>query len=324
MSSFHKLLTVAASMVAVCCANQALAQGFPQKPVSIIVGFPPGGGTDIFARLFAQKLGPALGVNALVENRPGGAGTLGTGVVVRAAPDGHTLLFTPSNIAMAPAINKKLPFDTQRDLAPVVMTARIAFVLVVHPALPVRTVKDFVALARSRPGALDYGSSGAGSPPHFAMELFKSRSGVNLTHVPYKGAGQILPALMSGEVQASFLIPPVALTHMKSGRMRGLGVSTPQRSSALPELPTLAEAGVRDFAVTQWHGFFAPAKTPVAVVTRLNTELVKMLDSPDVRQRMAAEGAEPAGGTPAFLSQFLAEELKLWATLAQNIGLKSE
>ncbi len=319
-----RFATAALGLALTACYSAAQAQDFPPRQIVIVVGFPAGGGTDLFARLFAQKLAPALGANVIVENRAGAAGTLGTGIVARAAPNGQTLLFTPSNIAMTQAVYKKLPFDPQQDLAPITMTARIAFVLVVHPALPARSVRELLSLARSRPGALDYGSSGAGSPPYFAMELLKSKAGVDIHHVPYKGAGQILTALLSGEVQSSFLIPPLALQYMQSGKMRGLGVTTPNRSPALPDLPTLREAGIPDYEVTQWHGFFAPARTPASIVIRLHAEVVKTLASPEMRQRLAAEGAEVAGSTPAELGAFLATEIRMWTQLAQRLGLQLE
>ncbi len=310
--------------VAIGSAPNVVAQEFPPKQITIIVGFPAGGGTDFFARVFAQKLAPALGASVIVENRAGAAGTLGTGLVVRAAPNGQTLLFTPSNLAMTQAISRNLTFDARKDLAPITMTAKIAFVLVIHPSLPARNVKELVALAKARPGALDYGSSGAGSPPNFAAELFKYKAGVDIRHIPYKGAGQILTSLLAGEVQSSFLIPPIARQHMQGGKLRGLAVTTPQRSVAVPELPTLHEAGVADYDVTQWHGFFAPAKTPVAIINRLHTEIVKSLATPEIKQRLVAEGAEAAGGAPAELGAFLAEEIRMWSDLAQRIRLSSE
>lgn len=300
----------------------AQAQDFSPKQIVIVVGFPAGGGTDLFARLFAQKLAPSLGTTVIVENRPGAAGTIGTGVVARSAPNGQTLLFTPSNIAMTQAVYKKLPFDARRDLAPITMTALIPFVLVAHPSVPARGVKELLSLAKARPGSLDYGSSGTGSPPYFAMELLKFKTGVDIHHVPYKGAGQILTALLSGEVQLSFLIPPLAGQYMQSGKMRGLAVTTRNRSSSLPALPALREAGVPDFEVTQWHGFFAPAKTPAAIVSRLSAEVVKALASPEMKQRLAAEGADVVGGSPAELAAHLAAEIKTYSELAQRLGLK--
>jgi tripartite-type tricarboxylate transporter receptor subunit TctC len=300
----------------------AQAQDFPPRQISIVAGFPAGGGTDLFARVFAQKLAPALNTTVIVENRPGAAGTTGTAAVVRAAPNGGTILFTPSNLAMTQALYKTLTFDARRDLAPITLLARAPFVLTVHPALPVRNVKELLALARTKPGSLDYGSSGAGSPPFFAMELLKARTGTDINHVPYKGAGQILTALLAGEVQSSFLIPPVALQYMQSGKMRGLAVTTRVRSSVLPGLPTLAETGVKDYEVTQWYGVFAPARTPTPIVNRINQEVVKALSAPDIRQRLAAEGADPVGSTPADLATFLASEIKLYADLVQRLDLK--
>lgn len=315
---------LAVGLMVAGAAGTVSAQDFLSRPITLVVPFPAGGGSDLFARVFAQKLAAALGTTVVVDNRPGAAGTVGNAIVARAAPTGQTLLFTPSNLAMAPAIYKSLPYDTVRDLAPIIMTARIPFVLAVHPALPVRNVKDFLALARAKPGALDYGSSGAGSPPYFAMELLKYTARVDLHHIPYKGAGPILTGLMSGEVQASFLIPPLVMPQVRGGKLRGLAVSTPERSSVLPALPTLREAGVTGFEVTQWHGFFAPAKTPAAIVSRLNAEVAKTLASVEIKQRLAAEGADIAGGTPAELGAFLAAEITVWTDLAQRLGLKPE
>lgn len=300
------------------------APEYAPRQVTVVVGFPPGGGTDIFARVFAQKLGAALGASVIVENRPGASGTIGTGVVVRAAPNGQTLLFTPSNIAMTPAIQKGLAFDVRRDLAPITLVSRLPFVLVVHPALPVRNVKELIALAKARPGALDYASSGAGGPPFFAMELLKAAAGVDINHVPYKGAGPITTAMLTGETQMSFLIPPVSKTHIDAGKMRGLGVSTRERSSVLPALPTLHEAGLHGFDVPQWQAFFAPARTPPEVVSRLHAEIVKALASPEIRQRMLAEGAEPVGAPPAELASYLAQELARYGTVAQRLKLGAE
>ncbi len=324
MKNVHNAaLAASIIMAAMSLHGTAHAQEFPPKQITIIVGFPPSGGTDFFARLFAQKLSTALSTNVVVDNRPGAAGTLGTHLVVRAAPNGGTLLFTPSNLAMTRAVHQKLPFDPQHDLAPITLTARTPFVLVVHPSLPVRSVKELIALARSRPGALDYGSSGAGSPPHFAMELLKIKAGVDIHHIPYKGAGQITTGLLSGEIQSSFLIPPIAQPHMQIGKMRGLAVTTPGRSSALPNLPTVREAGV-DYEVTQWHALLAPAKTPPAIITRLNAELVKVLATSDVKQRLATEGAEPVGSTPAQLAKHLDSEIRLYTDLAQKLRLTQD
>lgn len=321
---WSRALRAAAGLMLVLFNPALLAQDFPPRQISVIVGFPAGGGTDLFARLFAQKIASSLATTVIVENRPGAAGTVGTQTVTRAAPQGQTLLFTPSNVAMTKAIYKKLPFDPQQDLEPITMTARIPFVLVVHPSLPVRNVKDFVALAKRKPGALDYGSSGPGSPPYFAMELLKFKGGIDIRHVPYKGAGQITTGLLSGEVQTSFLIPPISQPHMQSSRLRGLAVTTRSRSSALPDLPSLHEAGIANYEITQWHAFFAPAKTPAAIINRLQSEIVKALAAPDVRQRLAAEGADIVGSSPAELAAHLASEIRVYTELAQRLELKLE
>jgi tripartite-type tricarboxylate transporter receptor subunit TctC len=312
------------SLSALTLGSSAEAQEFAPKQITVIVGFPAAGGTDLFARLFAQKLAVAFGTNAIVDNRPGAAGTLGTNAVVRSAPNGQTLLFTPSTIAMTKATYDKLPFDPQQDLAPITLTARIPFVLAVHPSLPARNVKELLTLARRKPGALDYGSSGPGSPPHFAMELLKSKVGMDIRHVPYKGASQITTGLLSGEVQMSFFIPPVAQPYIQAGKMRGLAVSTRNRCSAFPDLPSLHEAGVTDFEITQWHAFFATARTPASVISRLNAEIVKALFTPEVKQRLAAEGADIVGSTPAELAAHLASEIDVYTRLARRLALKPE
>ena len=305
-------------------SQSAFAQTQTSKQITIVVGFPPGGGTDIFARLFAQKLTSATGSVVIVENRPGASSTIGAAAVARAAPNGQTLLFTSASLALAKALYAKLPFDPQTDLTPITMTARIPFVLVAHPSLPVRTVRDLLALAKRKPGALDFGSSGTGSAPHLAMEIFKFRSGVDVHHVPYRGAGPNTTAQVSGEVQLSMLIPPVSQPHIAAGRMRALGVTTAKRSSALPDVPTLQEAGIAGYDVPQWHGFFAPANTPSAVIERVYSEIAKSLAAPDVKQRLAAEGADLVGGTPAELGAQLATDVDTYTHVVQRLRLKPE
>lgn len=299
-------------------------QEFAPKQITIVVGFPAGGGTDIFARLFAQKLTAALGTSVIVENRPGASSTIGAHVVARAPPNGQTLLFTSASLALSKALYRTLPFDPQRDLAPIAMTARIPFVLVVHPSVPARSVKEFLALAKRKAGLLDYGTSGTGSAPHFAIEVLKLQAGIDISHVPYKGAGPNTTAQLSGEVQVSMLIPPVSQPHMRSGRMRGLAVTTRDRSSALPDLPSLHEAGIADYNVPQWHAMLAPGKTPAFIVSRLNAEITKALATPDIRQRLAAEGADIGNGTPAELAAQLASDIEVYTKFAQRLGLHLE
>ena len=315
---------VAASLGFVFLSLATQAQEFAPKQISIIVGFPAGGGTDIFARLFAQKLASALGASVIVENRPGASSTIGAHAVTRAQPNGQTLLFTSSSLALSKALYKSLPFDPQQDLAPIAMTARIPFVLVVHPSVPARSVKELLAIAKRKAGLLDYGTSGTGSAPHFAMEVLKLKAGVDINHIPYKGAGPNTTGQLSGEVQLSMLIPPVSQPHMQSGRMRGLAVTTRDRSAALPDLPSLREAGVPDYDVPQWHAFLAPGKTPAFIISRLNAEIAKALAAPDIRQRLAAEGADVGNGTPAELAAQLASDIDVYTKFAQRLGLNLE
>ncbi len=315
---------LAACGAGACLPATAHAQDAIPRQISVVVGFPAGGGTDIFARLFAQKIAASTGASVIVDNRPGASSNLATHLVIRAQPNGQTLLFTSASIALSKALYKDLPFDPQRDLAPLALTARIPFVLVAHPSLPIRSAKDLLALAKRKPGALDYGSSGTGSAPYFAMEMLKYKAGVDINHVPYKGAGPNTTGQMSGEVQLSMLIPPVSQPHIRSGRMRGLAVTTRNRSTALPELPSLQEMGVAGYDVPQWHAFFAPVKTSPGLIARLNAEVVKALNAPDVQQRLRVEGADAANGSAAELAAQLASDIKLYGELTQRLNLRLE
>lgn len=311
----------------VCLAaigTTAGAQDFPSRQIVIVVPFPAGGGSDLFARVFAQKLAAGFGRAVIVDNRAGGSGNIGAATVAHAPPDGHTLLFTASTIALSQAIQKDRLFDAQRELAPVTMTALIPLILVVHPALPVHSVKDLLAIARARPGELAYGSAGVGSAVHFAMELLKVKTGANIFHVPYKGAAQIQTALLSGEVQLAFVVPPLAAPHIKSGKLRALGVSTLKRSAAFPTIPPLREAGVANFEAPQWHGFFLPAKTPPSVINRIHMEISKALASPEMKVRLAAEGADIVGSSPDEFARFFASEVAKWSVVAQRPDVKLE
>jgi tripartite-type tricarboxylate transporter receptor subunit TctC len=298
------------------------AQDFPSRQIMIIVPFPAGGGNDLFGRLIGQKLSTAFGRAVIVDNRPGASGNIGTEAVVRSAPDGHTLLYTTSVIATSVALYSKLAFDPQRDLAPVSMTALIPLVLVTHPSLPVRSVKELLALAKSKPGALSYSSGGAASSAHLATELLKLKTGIDANHVPYRGAAPAQTALLSGEVQFTFLVIPLVQGHLKSGKMRALGISTRARSSVLPGVPTLQEAGVADYEALQWHGFFAPVKTPLPIVGRLHGEIVKALAAPEMKERFATEGAEIAGSAPREFATFIQAEVTKWTDVVKRSGAK--
>jgi tripartite-type tricarboxylate transporter receptor subunit TctC len=297
-------------------------QQFPSRTVTVVVPFAAGGDADIFGRIFAQRLAPALGRAVIVDNRAGASGNLGAEAVVRAAPDGHTILYTSSALAVSRAAYASLSFNAERDLAAVSQTVSIPLVLVVHPSLPARNVKELLALARANPGTLTFSGGGSGGLPHLTGELFKLTTKVDALHVPYKGLGLAQTALLSGEVQFAFLSPPVVRAYVTTGRLRALGVSVLQRSAALPDVPTLHEAGVKDFQALHWHGVFVPAKTSPSVITRLHTEIVNALAGVEMKERVAAEGATIVGSSPADLSAFFRGEAEKWADVARRSGTK--
>lgn len=309
-------------MLACIPAWPALAQEYPVKAVRVVVPFPPGGGSDTIARLVTQKLTGALGQPVVVENRAGASGNIAGEIVAKSAPDGHTLLFGNSSLSISPAVFAKLNYDPVRDLTPISMASSYPFALTVHPSLPVQSVKALVALAKAKPDALAYASAGAGTMSHMAMELLRLRTGIKTQHLPYKGAAPASISLISGETQLAFLVMPVAQVQIKAGKLRGLGVAAPARSPAMPELPTMKEAGVAGHEAVQWNGFFAPARTPPAVLDRLHREVAKAVHLPDVRQRIEAEGATPAGTSPSEFAAFYRSEAEKWADVARRSGTK--
>ena len=299
------------------------AQKYPSKPVRVIVGFAPGGGTDIAARVIAQKLADAFGSSFVVDNRPGAAGNLAADLVAKSPPDGYAILMANSTIAI-PSLFVKLPFDIRRDFTPLSDIALGPSVLSVHPSLPAKNVKELIALARARPGELTYGSGGLGNITHLAMALFTSMAKINMVHAPYKGAAPSLVGLMSGEVQAVFSSIPAALPHVSSGRMRALGVSISKRSNALPDVPTIAEAGLPGYYAASWYGLLLPAGTPKPVVDALSKEVVTVMRVADVREKMLAQGFDPVGDTPEEFSKFISEEISRWEKVVRNAGIKPE
>jgi tripartite-type tricarboxylate transporter receptor subunit TctC len=314
-----------AFIVTLAClpAAPVLAQEYPAKTVRLIVGFPAGGGSDIIARLVAQKLTGALGQPVVVENRPGASANIAAEIVAKSAPDGYTLLFGNSSLSISPAVFKKLNYDPVKELMPISMASSYPFALAVHPSLPVKSVKELVALAKAKPDALAYASAGAGTMSHMAMELLRLRTGgVMLQHLPYKGAAPASVSLLSGESQLAFLVMPVAATQVKAGKLRGLAVAAPARSAALPEMPTMREAGVAGHEAVQWNGFFAPARTPQPVLDRLHREVAKTVHLPDVKQRFEAEGATPSGNSPSEFAAFYRTEAEKWADVAKRSGTK--
>jgi tripartite-type tricarboxylate transporter receptor subunit TctC len=313
-----------AVIVTLACltALPALAQQYPAKPVRVIVGFPAGGGSDLIARVFAQKLTGALGQTVLVENRPGASANIAAELAARSAPDGYTLLFANSSLSISPAVFRKLAYDPVRDFTAISMASSYPFVLAVHPSLPVQSVKALVVLAKSKPGALDYASAGPATMSHLAMQLMRLKTGVELGHLSYKGAAPAVVSLMSGETQLAFLVMPVAHPQFKAGKLRGLGVAAPSRSTAAPEVPTMHEAGVEGHEALQWNGFFAPARTPQPTLDRLHREVVKAVAAPEVKQRIEAEGATPVGNSPSEFAAFFRVEAEKWADVAKRSGTK--
>ena len=297
----------------VSLAGGVHAQQYPARPVRLIVPYASGGGVDIMGRIIAAKAAERLGAQMIVENRGGGGTIIGTEAVAKAAPDGYTLLFANPALAAAPALNANLPYDTLKSLAPVIMVAASFNVLVAHPSLPVKSVKDLVALARSKPGQLNYASAGDGSAIYLAMAMFQNTADIELVHIPYKGAGPALIDAVGGQVPMMFIASPPAVSFISAGKLRGLGVSSARRLAILPDIPTIAESGYPGFEVNNWYSVMAPADTPSAIIARLNAEINAILAAPEVRERIAALGAEPAGGTPEQFGRQLKVEMAAWA-----------
>jgi tripartite-type tricarboxylate transporter receptor subunit TctC len=306
-------------------ASAVIAQPYPVKPVRMIVAFPAGGGSDIVGRALAQQLTDSLGQSVIVDNRGGAGGIIGTELGARAAPDGYTIILGSSGgFAINPHLNPRLPYDPVRDFAPVGLVTRLTFVLDVHPSVPAKSMKDFLALAKSRPDRLNFGSSGQGATAHLATELFMSLARVRMVHVPYKGAAPAMTAAIAGEVDVLFDSMPTTLPHAQSGRIRPLAVTTLQRSALMPQIPTLDEAGVKGYELANWMGIFAPAGTPRAVVERLNTAINAATRRPEMKERLLNQGAEPLSGTPEDLAAYLRRELDQYGRIIREAGVKAE
>jgi len=302
----------------------ALAQGYPGKPIRIVVPFPPGGGTDIVARILTQKLSESFGANFVIDNRAGAGGSIGTEMVAKAPPDGYTLGIVSGSHAINPSLYSKLPFDAVRDFAPVTMLVSGPGLLVVHPSLPVKTVKELIALAKGKPGQLNYASAGNGTPPHLAGELFKSMAGVDMVHVPYKGNTPAFVDLISGQVSLSFPTIPSALPHVQAGRLRALAVTSRKRSAVMPQLPTIAESGLPGYDTSSWFGMLAPAGTPREIVRKLQQESAKVLQLRDVREKLLSQGLEPVGSTPEEFAATIESEIAKWAKVVKASGARVE
>jgi tripartite-type tricarboxylate transporter receptor subunit TctC len=317
------ILRVAALCLAGVCAC-VQAQSYPSRPVRLIAPYVAGGGTDFVARTVATKLSELWGSPVVVENRPGGGTNIGSELVARAAPDGYTLLVggVPNTVNMS--LYRKLPYDVVKDFAPVIHLDTAPNVLAVHPSLPVKSVKDLIALAKKNPGTLNFGSAGIGSSNHLSGELFKVMAAIDIVHVPYKGGAAAVTDLLAGQITMYFGTTPSTMPLVRAGRLRGLAVTTARRSSVAPELPTMAEAALPGFEQSAWHGIFAPAGTPAAVVGRLNADLNALLKSADVTQRFASQGIEVTGGSTAEFAAFIKQDLAKYQKLVRSAGIKVE
>lgn len=299
--------------------------GWPSRPIRLVVPFPAGSSPDLIARTVSEPLAAALGQTVVVENRPGAGGNIGTGQVARAEPDGHTFVFTIQGpLVTAPVLSKSLGYDPQRDLVPVTLVATSPNVLVVSPQLGVETLADFVRVAKARQGQLNYGSVGNGSASHLAMELFKTRAGLDLVHVPYQGFPQVVNAILAGQVQASFMVPGIAIGQVRAGKLKALGVTTLGRSSVLPELPTFAELGYPGFEAVSWQAVLAPAGTPRSIIERMSRELVRIIRSDEVRAKMLAQYFSAAGTAPEGLANLMKTERERWGRVIQAAGVQPE
>jgi tripartite-type tricarboxylate transporter receptor subunit TctC len=313
---------LAALLPCLCVAAPAPAQQYPSKPVRVIVPFAPGGSTDVVFRLLAPRITETLGQPLLIDNRPGGGATIGMDLVAKAPADGYTLGVANISFGANPSLLAKLPYDTVRDFAPVSLVSIVTMVLSVHPSVPARSVKQLLALARSKPDGLSYSSAGNGSANHLAFERFKHASGAKVLHVPYKGGGPAVVAIVSGEVTTIFATIPSAVQYFRNGKLVPLGVSSVKRNSALPEVPTVAEAGVPGYEAIEWQGVVVPAGTPAAVIGRLHQAFAKNVTLPDMKERLAGIGAEAAGSSPEELGTFIRNELENWSKVIKASGIR--
>ena len=315
--------TLSALLLAVCCAP-ALAQTYPTKPIRMIVPYAAGGTTDVLARIMADKLGQALGQSVIVEYKPGAGGTIGAEAAARSPADGYTILMgAPGSHSTATSLYAKLPYDPVRDFAPIVHVANVPNSIITHPSLPVKSVSELIAYAKSHPGELTYGSAGTGATTHLTGELFALLANVKLTHIPYKGSGQAMIDLLGGQIQMMFENLPGAANQIRSGKVRGLAVTSLRRTAAFPELPAVSET-LPGFEVVAWFALFAPAGTPAPIVARLNAESDRALKMADVREKIAQVGSDPIGGTPEDLAKFLAGDIAKWTRVTREAGIKPQ
>lgn len=319
----HPFARVAAALALAALPMSALAQAWPSKPIKLVAPSTPGDAPDVIARLVADKLSTALGQQVVVENRPGAGGVVGSDYVAKAAPDGYTLIMgNAGSHGINAAVYSKLPYDIQKDFAPVSQVAVAPNVMVINPSVPASTVAEFIAYAKANPGKLSYASGGNGSSAHMSMELFKSMSGIDIQHVPYKGSSPALTDVVSGQVVAFIGNMPPTVPLIKAGKLRALAVTTKSRSALMPELPTIAEAGLPGYETVAWFGVLAPAGTPPEIVNKLSSEIGKIAKSPEIREKLIAMGAEPVGGTPEEFKAVIDRDIAKWKPLAQKVGIK--
>lgn len=326
MNRRQSLLQAIAATALVLLAGSAFAQTspYPDKPIRFVVPYPPGGGTDVIARIVQDRLRAALGQPIVIDNRGGAGGSIGTEVVARSAPDGYTVLFTLSSHTINPAIFSKLSFDTARDFEPIGIVCSLPQILVANPQFPASTVQQLIAMAKEKPGSLAFASVGNGSPGHLAGEMMKIRTGTQLTHIPYRGGGPAVTDVVSGQVPLLWVSIPAAAQFVKQKQLKALAVSTLKRSAAFPDVPTMQESGISDFEVDSWYAMFVPAKTPRAIVDRLNAALNTVLKEPEIREKLLAQGSEAVGGTPEQLGAVVNAELPKWAKLVKDAGIKAD
>jgi tripartite-type tricarboxylate transporter receptor subunit TctC len=316
-------LYIVVSVALLVTAGSAWSQQYPVKPIRFVAPFAPGGGTDFIARVAAQKLNEALKVPVIVENRPGAGGTIGAEIGAKAAPDGYTLTVIAGSYAVNPSIYK-LAFDPVNDITPVIQFSQGPFLVAVHPSLPVKNIKELIALAKSKPGGLSYATSGQGSIVHLSTELFLFMAGINAVHIPYKGTGPALTDTMAGNTQFLFGSIAATLPIVKQGRLRGIAVTTAKRLPALPDIPTIAESGVKGYDVILWHGLIGPKGLPRPIVDRVNGELNKALKAKDMEEKLAADGVASAGGTPEQFAAIIKRDIEVWRGVVKRAGVKAE
>ncbi|OGA38939.1 MAG: hypothetical protein A3G24_12415 [Betaproteobacteria bacterium RIFCSPLOWO2_12_FULL_62_13] len=298
------------------------SQSYPSKPIRLVVGFPPGGGVDVLARQIAPKLGEQLGHQVVIDNRPGAAGNIAAELVAKSPPDGYSLILSTPSITINPALYSKLPFDTVADFAPVTLVGEVALLVVVHPSLPVQSIKELIALAKATPAQLLYSSGGNGSAAHLSGELLKTLTGIDAVHVPFKGAPPSLLALVRGDVHFTFGALPSTQPSVKAGKLRALAVTSAKRSVFAPDLPTVAEIGITGYEYTQWYGLLAPAKTPVPIISKLNAEFINVLQMPEIRALLAKQSIEITTNTPEQFAAFIKSELAKWNRVVKETGMR--